>query len=128
VADREADRAHPHKRLRPIAASAVSIPVARAVQVVLLALGLGAAASVGRGVLALTAGYLALTLVYSAWLKHVVILDAMAIAVGFVLRVEAGCRAAVVVPSVWIVLCTFLVASAAPAWWLEHVTTAWTQG
>src|SRR5262249_57457266 len=59
----------------------------------------------------IVAGYGALTITYSTVLKHVVIVDVMAIAIGFVLRVLAGCAAVAVEPSVWILLCTFLIAT-----------------
>ncbi|HLK10385.1 MAG TPA: decaprenyl-phosphate phosphoribosyltransferase [Candidatus Binatia bacterium] len=110
VADREADRLHPKKAQRPIASGAVSLPVARAVQLGLLVLGLAGAALFDRRVTAILLGYTALNAAYSHWLKHVVVLDVMLIAVGFVLRVLAGCAAVAVRPSTWIILCTFLLA------------------
>jgi 4-hydroxybenzoate polyprenyltransferase len=110
IADRAADRHHPTKARRPIASGAVPIPLARAIELGLLLAGLIGAALFDRGVTAILVGYMALNAAYSRWLKHVVILDVMVIAVGFVLRVLAGCVAVAVRPSTWIELCTFLLA------------------
>jgi 4-hydroxybenzoate polyprenyltransferase len=110
LADREADRAHPRKRRRPLAAGAVAPPTARVVQALLLAAGLGGALAFDPHVAAALVAYLALNVAYTAFLKTMVVLDVMAIAVGFVLRVVAGCLAVAVEPSVWILLCTFLLA------------------
>jgi 4-hydroxybenzoate polyprenyltransferase len=60
--------------------------------------------------LATTIGYLLLNLVYTHWLKHLVILDVMSVSIGFVLRVEAGGLAVGVSVSTWLLLCTFLLA------------------
>ena len=110
VADREADRLHPVKRRRPLAARAVGVGTARLVQVLLLAGGVALGWRVDPRVGALVAGYSVLGVLYSRWLKHVVVLDVIVIAVGFVLRVIAGCAAIDVAPSRWIALCTFMLA------------------
>jgi len=104
--DREEDRRHPLKRLRPLAAGTLSVPVAVAAAVV-LALGAAAIAYALPGKFALALGaYLALNVLYTAGMKHVVILDVMAISVFFVLRVLAGAAATGVVVSSWLILCT----------------------
>jgi len=110
IRDREADRRHPLKRHRPIASGALPAPVATAAAVVLLAAAavlvypLGAAASTVLGL------YAALNFLYSAGLKHVVILDVMIVALGFVLRVLAGGFAVRVAVSSWLLLCTIFLA------------------
>jgi 4-hydroxybenzoate polyprenyltransferase len=104
--DREEDRRHPVKRLRPIAAGTLPVPVAVAAAVV-LALGAAAIAYALPGAFALALGaYLALNVLYTAGMKHVVILDVMIISFGFVLRVLAGAAATEVVVSSWLILCT----------------------
>jgi 4-hydroxybenzoate polyprenyltransferase len=110
VADAEKDRLHPSKRNRPIARGALPIPAAVALGVVLLAGSLVAAfwLSVGFGVVA--AAYAALLTAYSVWLKHVVILDVLTVAAGFVLRAVAGAAAIGVEISGWLVICTVLIA------------------
>jgi 4-hydroxybenzoate polyprenyltransferase len=109
--DAEADRTHPRKCTRPLAAGTIG-PVAAAAVVVILV----GVASVVAGVLlpwkvlALAGLYLANSLVYCLWLKHRVLVDVMVIAVGFVLRLLAGCAAVSVAPSGWIVVCGFSLA------------------
>ncbi|MGQ9368827.1 decaprenyl-phosphate phosphoribosyltransferase [Azospirillum sp. ST 5-10] len=108
--DREADRSHPTKRLRPIAAGLVSPALAFAAMAALLAAGLGGAFLLAPAFMAFAAAYLMLNLGYSLRLKHVAILDVLIIAVGFVMRVEAGAVVVAITPSVWILVCTFLLA------------------
>lgn len=108
--DREEDRKHPRKRLRPIAAGTLPVPVAFAA---LLALAAGAFAiswRLGWGFGAILGAYLALNLLYTYWFKHMVILDVMSISLGFVLRIEAGARAMGVEVSRWLFLCTIFLA------------------
>jgi 4-hydroxybenzoate polyprenyltransferase len=108
--DIEADRHHPVKRHRPIAAGEVSPGFARAVAVSLLAAALAGAAINGLGFLAVIAGYAALMVAYSAGLKQLVILDVFAIAAGFVLRAAGGAVAIDVPISPWLYVCTLLLA------------------
>lgn len=117
IGDREADRLHPRKSKRPIAAGVVSVPAARVYAVVLLILAAACPAAPaltgdlrGAGWLALMlALYVGNTMVYSAGLKRVVIVDVISLAGGFVLRVLGGCAAALVEPSTWLLNCTFFV-------------------
>jgi 4-hydroxybenzoate polyprenyltransferase len=108
--DREADRRHPLKRHRPIASGALSPPAAVAAAVALFALAALAAAPLGLGVLAVVSLYAVFNLLYSAGLKHVVILDVMILAVGYVFRVLAGGLAVGVAVSSWLLLCTIFLA------------------
>jgi 4-hydroxybenzoate polyprenyltransferase len=110
IADANLDRLHPKKRLRPIAAGELGTRPAAAAAVAAAAAGLALAFFLGTGTLAAAAAFLALMLVYTFVLKHMVILDAMAIAAGFVLRVVAGAEAIAVPISPWIILCTALIA------------------
>ena len=110
ISDRTADREHPVKRLRPIASGDLS-PLTAAAAGVLLGGGAVAAAWAITPALALTgAAYVLLQLAYSLALKHVVILDALAIAFGFVLRAVAGGVAIAVPVSNWLLACTTLLA------------------
>ncbi|MFV0260757.1 MAG: decaprenyl-phosphate phosphoribosyltransferase [Acidimicrobiales bacterium] len=104
--DVEADRRHPTKRFRPIAAGELSVGFAY-----LLAGVLGLGAVVGGwlidGQLALVlAAYMALTVSYSIWLKHVPVIDIMTVAAGFMLRTLAGAAAVGVVISNWFFVVT----------------------
>ena len=110
VSDREADRQHPLKRLRPIASGALGAGTALA-----WAIGLSASALTAAYVLrplfaVVAAAYLALFVVYTHALKHVVILDVMSIAIGFVLRAVAGGLVIGVPVSDWLLACTILLA------------------
>ncbi len=110
IRDREEDRRHPLKRARPLAAGTVGVGAAAAVSVA-LALGAAAgAAALGVPFAAILLGYLALNFAYTLWLKHLVILDVMALALGFLLRVLGGGAAIRVEVSAWLLLCTIFVA------------------
>jgi 4-hydroxybenzoate polyprenyltransferase len=108
--DREADRNHPLKRNRPLASGALAPGLALGVAIGLATAAIAAAVTLGRAFLVVMACYLALSLLYSWYLKHVVILDVMVLAIGYVLRVEAGAAAARVEVSSWLLLCTIFVA------------------
>ena len=110
VADRTADRLHPIKRHRPIASGAVPVAAALATAAVLASAALVAAFWLrpAFGVLALA--YLLLLVGYSGPLKHVVIIDVITIAVGFVLRAAAGAVAIVVEVGPWLYVLTILLA------------------
>lgn len=110
VLDREADRRHPHKSRRPIASGSLSPTVALLGAAVLGTVALVAAWRLGWEFAAVAAGYLGLFGVYSQTLKHVVILDVLAIAMGFVLRAVAGGVVIGVPISDWLLVCTVLLA------------------
>jgi 4-hydroxybenzoate polyprenyltransferase len=110
VADRDSDRLHPLKSRRPIASGALPVPVAMAG-----ALGLGSAALasafvIGPAFAAVAAAYLALLVFYSFPLKHIVIVDVLTLAIGFVLRAVGGAVAVHVEISHWLLVCTILLA------------------
>lgn len=110
-ADRDADRLHPVKRKRPIASGEVDPNAALVLAAVLLACVLAMATTLmPAAVLQIALLYFVLNLLYSFWLKHVAILDVLLVAIGFVLRIEAGAAAIGVEPTVWIVVCTGLLA------------------
>ena len=110
VADRDADQRHPLKRLRPIASGALSPTLALAVGVGLGLGGIAAAAAIRPMLAATAAAYFALLLLYSFVLKHLVIIDALTISAGFVLRAAAGAIAIAVPISHWLLVCTTLLA------------------
>ena len=107
VLDVEADRAHPTKSKRPIAAGLVSLTTGRILGTLLPMLALGLAALTGewRAVL-VVALYMAVTLSYSAIWKHIAVIDLVAISSGFVLRAAMGAVAVDVPMSSWFVLVT----------------------
>ena len=112
VRDREADRLHPAKRRRPIAAGELGVGVAL-VTSLLLAVGAlaGARWGLGNTPVTLVLGiYLVIQLAYSGGLKRVVVVDVLCIASGFVLRLLAGGFAVHVPQSQWILVCTIFLA------------------
>ena len=89
--DAHADRLHPSKRFRPIAAGHISERAGKVWAAVLVVAGILVALPVREGQLALVvAAYVALTLSYSAWLKHEPVIDLGVVAAGFVIRAIAG--------------------------------------
>lgn len=108
--DAELDRRHPLKRLRPVASGRISRRQATAIGVLTLAAGIGLSAMLGWAFLAAVAGYVAMQVLYGAWLKHVAIVDMLVISFGFVIRAVAGALVISVPVSPWLVLCTGLLA------------------
>ena len=119
ILDVERDRLHVTKRDRPIAAGKVPLGVAAAWAALFLALGLGGSFLLGHRFGWTAAGYVALTLAYSLLFKHVVLLDVVTIALGFVLRATAGVElirdravrsGEEVILSPWLLVCAFFLA------------------
>jgi 4-hydroxybenzoate polyprenyltransferase len=110
VADREADRRHPVKMHRPIASGALPVRAALTAAFVLAAVALASAFLLRPlfGLLAIS--YVALLALYSGPLKHIVIIDVLTIAIGFVLRAAAGAVAIDVPISHWLYVLTILLA------------------
>jgi 4-hydroxybenzoate polyprenyltransferase len=110
VGDAEADRQHPLKANRPIAARRLSIRLAVTVAAgtIVAALSLSLLLSPAFGLIA--AGYVVLMGAYTFYLKHLVLIDVFAIAAGFVLRAAGGAAVIAVVISPWLYLCTILLA------------------
>jgi 4-hydroxybenzoate polyprenyltransferase len=110
IADREADRRHPVKRLRPIASGDLKVFPASIMAIVLAVAGLAGALVIGPAFAGVACAYVFLNLAYSGGLKRVVILDVMAVAAGFLLRAWGGAVAVEVEISRWLILCTALLA------------------
>ncbi|SFS99951.1 decaprenyl-phosphate phosphoribosyltransferase [Halostagnicola kamekurae] len=108
IADLEEDRKHPQKKHRPIASGQVPIAVAVTFAAVLFVGGISLSVVLGPLFLLIVLAYLAQNALYSVFLKQVVLVDVMVIAVGFVLRAIAGVVAIDVSLSPWLVVCTFL--------------------
>lgn len=104
--DREADRKHPKKKLRPIAAGTLPEAAALVEMGVVFLIGVGLSWWLGPWFLAAALAYLATTVSYSLWLKHIVILDVMFLAACYVWRAVAGAAAIGVAVSPWLFLCT----------------------
>jgi 4-hydroxybenzoate polyprenyltransferase len=110
LADRAADQRHPLKRLRPIASGRLSPSTAATAAIILGAVSLAGAVLLSPMFAVLSATYVGLLALYSVLLKHLVIIDALTIAAGFVLRAAAGAVAVFVPISHWLLVCTTLLA------------------
>jgi 4-hydroxybenzoate polyprenyltransferase len=110
VRDAPHDREHPIKRLRPVASGELSARAALVLATALAVLAFGGAAVLGWGSVAFLAAFLVLQAVYTGGLKHVVLIDVLAIAGLFVLRASAGAEAVDVRISPWLLICTGLLA------------------
>ena len=108
--DREADRVHPEKSRRPIAAGEVSAVQAGAAAAILVTAAVAIAVALGGWFLLTLIAYISLVLLYSALLKKAVFLDVLVVAAGFVLRVVGGAVAIDVPVSRWILVVTYLLA------------------
>ena len=108
--DLDADRLHPQKRHRPLAAGRIGRAQAVIVATLLLAGALLASVALGKAALAIVAAYVLLNLAYSGYLKRVVILDVFTIATGFMLRILMGTLGIGLVPSRWLLFCGVMLA------------------
>jgi 4-hydroxybenzoate polyprenyltransferase len=106
VRDVELDRAHPHKRNRPVAAGLVPIGVALGFSAALAVAALSLGVAVGGTVTLLLGFYLAKDVIYNAGGKHLPLVDVFLISAGFLIRVLLGCALVHVTPSNWLLLCT----------------------
>jgi 4-hydroxybenzoate polyprenyltransferase len=110
VRDLEADRYHPIKRLRPVAAGRITPAAATWMGIAFITLANIGALFLGSGFVLIAAAYTVLMVAYNLGLKHFVIVDVLAIAAGFVLRAAAGASAVNVSISPWLLICTMLLA------------------
>ena len=110
IADRDADRLNPEKCDRPLACGELTVAAAGRVALSLAAIAIVLSLLLGPGFVGIAVLYAALQLVYSLWAKHQVIVDVIAVAMGFVLRAFAGGVAIHVEVSPWLVFITFVLA------------------
>ena len=92
ISDIEADRQHPEKRHRPIASGKLPLTAAWVAGIVLVLIALIGGYLLSAPFAMVVAAYFLLNLAYSKWLKHMLIVDVLVLAAGFVLRVDAGVR------------------------------------
>ena len=110
VADRGADQKHPLKRERPIASGQLAVSTAVAAGVILGTAGIAVGFAINTQFGLIAATYICALLLYSLALKHVVIVDVLMIAAGFVLRAVGGAVAVDVPIGHWLLVCTTLLA------------------
>jgi 4-hydroxybenzoate polyprenyltransferase len=110
ILDVEQDRLHPKKRNRPIASGSLPVELAMVGAVLLAIAGVGIGFSLRPLFGAVLSAYLVLQIAYCFSLKHIVLLDVFAIAIGFVLRTVAGGLATHIPISHWLTLCSLQLA------------------
>ncbi len=110
LGDRERDRRHPQKRLRPLAAGTISPAAALSLMGVVLVGGLALGYWVSTRTIMLLAIYFILNALYTKWLKRVVILDVFVLASGFFLRILVGTIGGGIPPAKWLLLCGIMLA------------------
>ncbi len=104
ILDAPRDRKHPFKKFRPIASGKLPVPIALVVAIVLFIIGIIIAASLGSTFLLLSIGFTALQYGYSFILKHIVVVDILAITAAYFIRVYAGEAATGYHISIWLAL------------------------
>ena len=112
IVDRELDRLHPHKKLRPIASGRLPVDYALKAGAVLLVLVLTAAALLGAAFLGGVAAFFVWNWLYTRLFKRVRVLDVTSIGMSFVIRATSGVLVLLPVSadvgiSIWLLLCTF---------------------
>lgn len=107
IFDREKDREHPIKKLRPIASGRLSVQGAAGIAAMCLLISFLAVAFLSTSVLYLVMFYIVLNIGYTLSLKNIVLLDVMLISCGFIVRILVGTEAVSVPASAWILLCAF---------------------
>jgi 4-hydroxybenzoate polyprenyltransferase len=110
IIDREADRVHPEKRNRPLAAGTIRVWHAAALACLLAAGALALAAALSMSFFSVVLALVASMTAYSLWLKRFIFIDILTIAANFVLRAIAGVVLIAVALSPWLVICVFFLA------------------
>lgn len=110
ILDIEKDKNHPKKRLRPVASGKLKPAHAMVSAITVIIIVLGMAYLINKLFLGAAITFFILILIYSVFLKHIIIVDIMIISTGFVIRAIAGCLAVGVLISPWLIICAFLLA------------------
>lgn len=109
IMDVEQDRKHPVKKLRPIASGEISYYQALLAMNLFFLLSFALGSNVSLFHQLFLASYLAINVLYTLWLKHVVIIDVFCIASGFMLRILSGTIGIGIPPSKWLLLCGMMI-------------------
>ncbi len=105
--DAEHDRQHPVKRNRPIASGALAVPLALSVSVVLAISSLALSAWVEPWLLLVVSIYFVSTVMYSVWLKRLLMVDIVALALLYCMRIIGGSAITHIEPSFWLLTFSF---------------------
>lgn len=107
IIDIKNDKLHPIKRHRPIASGTINLKLAYVLFVLLVSLSCITAYTINPASMVMIITYLILNILYSYYLKKIPIIDVVCIALGFIIRILAGCFAISVIPSPLVILLTF---------------------
>ena len=110
IIDINEDKKHPEKKFRPIASGAISIKIAKIYFIVFMLFALVGSYYVSTDLTLVICCYILMNTLYSFKFKNYSIVDISMIAIGFVLRIFAGSAIIQTIPSMWIILMTFLLA------------------
>ncbi len=110
ILDLEKDKNHPKKKNRPLASGRLKVPYAMTFAIILICIALTGAYLLNLQFFMVSVAFFILMLVYSFFLKEIIIVDIMVISIGFVLRAMAGALAIGVYVSPWLIICAFLLA------------------
>jgi len=105
IIDRKEDENHPIKKNRPLASKFVSLKTAITLLLLLLLTGILLGSSISVQVTLFLISYFILNVLYSHWLKNIVILDVFTISAGFMLRILTGTIGLHIFPSPWLIFC-----------------------
>lgn len=109
VLDAADDRLHPTKRRRPVAAGTLPLPAALFTSALLAVAGLAACLAANRALLMATAAYFAATLAYSLYLKRQLMIDIIALAILYSMRIIGGGASTGIEPSFWLLAFSFFI-------------------
>ena len=107
VIDIKNDRQHPLKKDRPITSGLISIKLALITGICLIAVILPSAFLLNKNLGYLFVAYISINILYSFFVKKIVILDVFFLSTGFIIRVFAGGIIIGILPSYWLILCIF---------------------
>lgn len=110
IFDKEVDSKHDKKKHRPIASGLINIPQASLIAILFLIIGLLIVKNINNSVFYIILAYLINNLFYNIFFKKLIIIDVLSIALGFVFRLLSGIYSIGLVPTPWIILCTFFIA------------------
>lgn len=110
VLDQKKDALHPLKKFRPIAAGEISTSAALTGAAVFFLLGLFFSYQINAVFAAIILAYSFLTIIYSVYLKKLIIIDVIVISTGFMLRTIGGTIAINEIISSWLIICTIFLA------------------
>jgi len=110
VIDLKKDRLHPQKYKRPLAAGKITSSLALLIAAGALILGEALAWKINHEFFVFAGSYILLNVLYNLRAKHIVIVDVLMVAFGFQIRVLAGAAATHILPSLWLLMCVFVLA------------------